>query len=588
MTSTIARLGAVSSFLVLMAGTAVAREYRGPLLVGQHGYDFDAREKGLWYWSASSDWYTRSAHRAFKADHGIATQELSALFFNKESFRLSQIFEDCLVRQNTEHYNPYMRVMTIAPRVEYSESGLCLGGEISRAVFRGKGRFGMRVSVPLRAVETMRKDAGSRRDSQTEDVVRLQKNEVAEKLGFAYRLDFVEAIPTKSFATSQVNYAATSGDSTYVSMFGGAADSAQLAAIYSSEGHTPRGTRVGVAESTVGSSTLPTSIDGLDVDTVYAFGTTGYGGLADTAAPTVTARVANQDKKATVWVTSVHEDIGGALVSGATTKISTDIGDFVTSFNSNTYEWLYDRGYMFESTRQVGLGDTDLSFFYEQVFGDRLTGGVAAVLRVPTACGSGDDEHSYAGNPYKSHLGNGRHVEIGGSLYGDVEMRSWLALHFDGCYRFAIARTEKICATPKGSLIKNIGSEQSAEVSWHSVVCNADAHFCHPQTTDLSGFVGYQLYLKRHDTVRFVTSAVDSWLGRFYNTATHDYSVENAIILDNTLAQANTEQIAHRIKAGFTYHFSDWFSVSAGAGITFAGKNMPKESDAYAACKVVF
>jgi hypothetical protein len=50
-------------------------------------------------------------------------------------------------------------------------------------------------------------------------------------------------------------------------------------------------------------------------------------------------------------------------------------------------------------------------------------------------------------------------------------------------------------------------------------------------------------------------------------------------LLDNALAAANTEQVAHRMKLGFTYHLSDWCSVSASGAITLAGQNMPKEMD---------
>ena len=76
-------------------------------------------------------------------------------------------------------------------------------------------------------------------------------------------------------------------------------------------------------------------------------------------------------------------------------------------------------------------------------------------------------------------------------------------------------------------------------------------------------------------------------MGKKFSAQTKDYTVENTITLDNALASANTEQFAHRIKGGMTYHLSDWCSLSAGGSITFAGQNMPKELDVYAACRVV-
>ncbi|MDQ5890662.1 MAG: hypothetical protein QG604_536 [Candidatus Dependentiae bacterium] len=588
----IERYIALGVFMAVCSTVTVgAREFRAPLMVGHVGHDFDPCEKSPWYIMADVDWYSRSAHRAF-ASHGVATGELSTLFFNADSFRLSHIFEHCAVAQNTEHYNPYMRIMKIDPRVEYYENGMCLSANVSRSVMGGKARWGVRVKVPVRAVDTVRKDIASRRDSQTEDVAKFQKNEAASSsLGFAYRLDFLEAMPTNDFSASQVDYAAVSGPDTYISIFGGTTLSGKAAAIYSPEGYVPRGTRVGILASTALSATpISTTLESLDEDTIYALGTGDFSALTEASAANTPTRVKNQDKKATVWISSTHNSDGSQVSSGATNTINARMKDMVSTFNANTYEWLNDRGYVLETTRQLGLGDIDLELYYDYYFGDRIVGGLSALLRTPTACGSGSDEANYTGNPYRSHTGNGRHVEIGGGMHFDVETRSWMMMHFDTEYRFALARAEKTCGTPAESLIKNMGSEQLADVSWHSVIANADMHFCHSHTTDITGFVGYQFYWKRQDTVRFRSGTVDSWLGAFYDPTdgVKDYAIENTIALDNNLAAANTEQFAHRIKGGITYHLSDWFSLRAGGAITFAGQNIPKEVDMYAGCLVAF
>jgi len=578
---------AIVVLTIFLPFVMVAKEFRAPLVVTNHGYDFDPREKSLWHTTLDADWYSRSAHRAF-GKHGVATNELSKLIFNESSFRMSHIFEDCLVMQNSQYYNPFMRIITIHPRVEYRETGAVLTAGFSRAVLGGKARIGMRLRAPVRAVDTIRIDNAGRRDSQTEDVARLQKNEITQDTyGVAYRLDFLEAIPQHDFSASQVNYAAGNSDPKFVSIFGGDATSKNAAAIYSPEGRAPQGTRVGVKIAAISNTNLPTTLDGLDETVIYQIGTGDYSKLSDTAVSNATERVSLQNKKASVWITSAHANSNGQISTDASEKIQSRIDDYLKSFNANTYEWLHDRGYDFESSRQVGLGDLDIELYYDQDFGDRIIGGVSALLRAPTACGSNADERSYVGNPYRSHTGNGQHVEVGGGLHFDVEARSWVMVHFDGEYRFALARAEKICATPAGSLIKNIGSEQLADVSWHSVVANADLHLCHPQTTDLTGFVGYQFYWKREDTIRFRDLSVESWLGKTYSTTTKDYTVENSIALDNALASANTEQFAHRIKGGLTYHLSDWCSLSLGGAVTFAGQNMPKEFDLHAGCRVV-
>jgi len=569
---------------------AVAREFRAPLPAAQAGWDFDPREKSTWHITADVDGYSRSAHRAF-GSFGFKTGELSTLFFNADTFRASQIFSHCSVGQNTEHYNPFMRIMLLQPRVEYSESGMCFAVNVARSVLDGKGSWGLRVKVPLRAIDTIRKDTDSRHDSQTEDVARLQINQVAStQVGFAYRLDFLEAIPTTDFSASRVNYAAVDGANTYMDIFAEDPRNGGAGAVYAPEGQTPRGTQVGILYTdTFGAPQLPTTLDGLNQDTVYAFGNGNFSGLADSAAVNTAVRVANQAKKATVWVTSTHE-VGGSYNSSgtATGSISSGIKDYISSFNANTYEWLHDRGYIFQTTRQVGLGDTDIELYYDHSFGDRILGGMSALLRLPTACGSGSDEGNYTGNPYRSHTGNGRHFEIGGGLHLNVETRSWLMMRADAEYRFALARSEQTCATPVESMIKNIGSSQLADVSWHSVVANGELHVAHPHTTDITGYIGYQFYWKRKDTVRFHSSTVDSWLGAVYSSTTKDYSIENTVSLDNNLAAANTEQIANRVKAGVVYHLSDWLSLRTGGAWTFLGQNVPQEADVYVGCQVTF
>ncbi|MDQ5940521.1 MAG: hypothetical protein QG632_247 [Candidatus Dependentiae bacterium] len=576
--------------MVCMSFGVLAREFRAPIVVSQGGWDFDPREKSQWHITSDVDWYSRSAHRAF-GSFGLKAGELSTLFFNADTFRMSHIFEHCLVAHNTEFYNPFMRTMLMQPRVEYYENGMNVAMNISRTVLDGKGAWGIRVKAPIRAIDTVRKDIESRRDSQTEDVARFQINQVAStQVGFAYRLDFLEAIPTTDFSSSRVNYAAIDGSNTYIDIFAEDPRSGGAGAVYVPEGMVPRATQVGVLyTSTFGAPALPASLTGLDEQTIYAFGNGSFSGLADSASINTSTRVANQDKKATVWVTSTHEAGGAYHGSGtATGSISSGIKDYISSFNANVHQWLYERGYIFQTTRQVGLGDIDIETYYDHSFGDRIVGGVSALLRLPTACGSGSDESNYTGNPYRSHTGNGRHFEVGAGLHLNAETRSWLMMHVDAEYRFALARTEKTCGTPVESMIKNIGSVQLADVSWHSVVANGELHFCHPQTTDITGYIGYQFYWKRKDTVRFTSSTVDSWLGAKYSSTTQDYTVDNSIALDNNLAAANTEQFANRVKAGVVYHLSDWLSIRAGAALTFAGQNMPKEADVYAGCRVTF
>jgi hypothetical protein len=576
------------------ASQLFAGQMTAPLFEGVASHDFDPPLRSQWRVATDVHGYMRSAHRSFGA-HGFSTQELPAIIFNKESFRLSNAFEDCLVPHNTQHYNPFMRIITIAPRAQYKEQGAVVSIGAERSVFKGKARWGVRAKLPIKSVEWERLDQGGRRDSQTEDVIKWQKNENTQStIGFGYRLDFLEAMPTKDFRQSQVEYDATGGGNTFIRMFGGdtrGVDTVRNSgAIYSPEGYTPRGSRVGVLASGVSTTQLPSSLDNLSADTVYFLGNSdSYPNLSDEAARDVATRVANQDKKATVWVVSTHAGDGSLIEASATQAISTEMKDLLPTYNANCYEWFHDQGYDLASSREMGIGDLDLELYYEHILSDRAVAHLGFVASLPTSYGTAGMENDFSKNPYQARLGNGHHVELGGSVGFDIEALSWLAIHLDGQYRFALDRSETICGTPQGSLIKNMGPGIKADVHWSSFVSNLDFQWCHPHTTDVTGYFGYQFYYKAADTVRYSASTMESWLGKTYDSTlgVRDYTVDNPMTLDNALASAGTEQLAHRVKAGLSYHFSDWLSVSAGGALTIAGQNMPRELDWNCSCRIV-
>ena len=450
-----------------------------------------------------------------------------------------------------------------------------LSADMSQDVFKEKGRWGVRARVPFKVVSITRSDMSSRRDSQTEDVVRKAQNEATGPgLGSAYRLDFLEAMPNKDMVTQQVVYA--NGDDKYIDIFGGDTRSNKAAAIYSPEGHAPRTTHTGVSQDSVSATTLPATLENMDAETIYAFGQGSYGPLADTAAADGVSRAAHQDKKAAVWVVSTHDSDGDLPSGSAAEKISAAMKDLLETFNSSAYEWLYDRGYTLESSKQMGLGDIELSVYYDHMINDRATAGVELQAKLPTAYGSQYNDNRFAQNPFRAHLGNGGHFEIGAGAHLDCEAFSWLSWRVDGVYLFALDSTEWRCATPAGSLIKNMGPQHEASVSWGSFTGNAVLAVCHPRTTDITGTIGYQLYYKTTDTIRFKNQTVDHWLGRSYDTDANDFTAAHTMTLDNTLAAANSEQWAHRLRTGLSYHFSDWFTASVGAAVTFAGQNVPK------------
>lgn len=581
----------LTSLLTLGMGASLfAREFRAPSTTVPLSHDFDPRVEESFRYTVYSTAFTSQAHRAF-TKHGTSTKALTALFFNEDEFRVTNAFPKALVELDTKYYNPYIRTMKIRPRAHYSEQGVHIGFSLDRMVWRERGRLGARVNVPFKTVEITQVADSSRRDSATEDVLRRQRNAAttSNNTGYAVRLDYLEATRSNASGDSAVDYKDTANK---LAILGVSLNTSTVAGgvgvLYVPEGQTPKNTEVGILTTKLTSAKkVPASLVGLNEEVEYVFDSVDavYAGLADEAILTTAERVAMQDKKAKVWLTSVHAPTTGIPVTGTVSeKMVANLDKLVALSSENVYEWFHDRGYDFETSRRVGVGDIDAELYYEHLLGDRFTLELFGSVKIPMP--SGND---YSGNPYRAHLGNGEHLEAGGGLRFGGELLSWLHLNVDGKYMVALEGKEYCCAAGEETLIKNMGPQTEADIHWSSVVANADVTLVHPHTNDLTLTVGYQFMYKEQDIVHFKHASVDAWLGKKYDsTTTFDYTVTNAMVLDGKRLAANTEQFAHRAKANMAYHFSDWFTMSFGGAFTFAGQNMPKSLDWFCHCAATF
>jgi hypothetical protein len=147
--------------------------------------------------------YTKQASRCFLDDLRVKEQ-LSALYFNASDFRLSTIFQDCLVPTNTECYNPYMRVLRLQPNITYSEVGTLISARLEAAFGHNKWfHIGIRASIPLKQRTISRIDTGSRGPAEQQDLIsqaeiQFADSETSTPNARAYRLDFIEALPNNA------------------------------------------------------------------------------------------------------------------------------------------------------------------------------------------------------------------------------------------------------------------------------------------------------------------------------------------------------------------------------------------------------
>ncbi len=598
---------------VAIGGTAKAYEFRAPLISerGPMRYMFDKDKDESYRLNLWSAMHTRESHRAFRS-HSTNTKNLPTVFFGKDVFRLSEIFPHSQLELNTEFYNPYMRVLKIAPLATYHERGATFGGRIDFAVWEEKGRIGVRATVPFREIQIECDNKAGRGMAQVEDLCAAEHVNEGEGtsddvLGYAWRLDFVEALIQNASDFSAIFYEDANNSKEGIRVIGQPSRTTEAQAAnasgedlkvvfsYSPEGLIPRN-RIGAREvdhaqgdhkleAPKGIDFLPTDLGNFTDNKFYVVNDNDYTGLSDDnnpgVLPSVAERLKQQARKAELWMTTVHRT-DGTFVQGAAT-IKSGIENAIKAFKENQFEWMHDRGFDFETDRAFGIGDIDIDLFYEHTFEDNLVGELFLGVRLPTGAG-----HKYHRNPFEVHMGNGEHFEIriGGLIAW--EPLDWMNIKADVYWSFVLESEEHRAASFKGAQVKNIGPEIEADVDWGYLVLNLDFNFYHSKDKNLQSMIGYQLYYKTEDNVSFDVEKLESWLGKKLNTSTGCYTEDNNYELDNKVMERRTEAVGHRLRFETSYRFSDWFEAFGGSMYTFAGQNLSREADYHAGVNVRF
>lgn len=590
----------VIATLISFVNVAVATEFRSPLIVERSPmrYLFEPWKKKDWKLNLWSEGYYRGANRAY-LKHGTNATELSALFFNKSDFLLSEIFPNACVPMDSEYYSPFVAVGMLHPRITYEEKGLSLGGRLAYPVYKDKGRLGIRVQVPFRKIEIEREDLGDRDSNQLDDLV---SGEIVTRDGNggpakdvwarAVRMDFLQAVPYTAEKRPMLTFGATGGVQYLNNIPNGdwttilVPDNRSAVVVQSDVGVIPsspdRYLGIHMDPFNVGATPnlLPTHLpsNGAVSDSKqYDFAdATNYSSLNinNCSVDTSAAKAAASQ----LWITSAHNPGGTEnAFTTASEKIWTTLDYALESYNANMFEWLEDNEYFLESATRAGMGDIDVDLFYEHKLTKELNGELMLGVRLPT--GAGD---SYYRNPYLPHLGNGGHYEIklGGMLAW--QPLSWMNIKLDGRFAFVLESTEHRCAAFKCAKIKNIGPKADADVSWEYLVASLDFNLFHPRTNAISYVVGYDFYYKTKDDISFKCCKMPSWLGKKISGDANEYT------LDNGLAESHTEAIAHKLKLETSFRINQYFEIFCNCAYTFAGQNIPREMDCSAGFFVTF
>ncbi len=514
--------------------------------------------------------------------HGTNARPLTALYFNDDEFRLSNIFSDCYVPINTKNYSPYMRILRIKPRADYTEHGTHFGLTVEGPLPNTQTRVGIHVNIPLKHVEIEREDKGSKDTQQTQNVIRKKVSEVSYNAGtvdtaeavirtvHAIRLDFVEALPKNTNDDPAIDFGTTSTKVFDREISKDTGDHIAGAVVYSPEGYVPQGkidvkeTSKGLTGSEVGAY-LPVSLDQLHEGVFYEFNTTDYSSISDEKAIDADTRIALQDKKANLWFVPTFENSTGSSMNAKASSIKNAVRETIQNFHENTYEWFHDRGFNFETTHCAGMGDISIDAFIEHNFLPEAVGRFSLGTVLPTAAGT-----TNTSNPYNIHLGNRGHIEyfMGSNLSWDIA-NTIANITVDTKYSWTMTGSEERVAPGFGSKVKNIGPSMLADTHWSTFNGDLSLNIVNQESHNILFSVAYNLYYKSEDSVVFHKDYIQSWLGAYTNGSDNSYKIHHG------LAAKNTEQIGHRFRYGMLYFPSEWIQFQAGGMYSIGGKNMP-------------
>jgi len=105
----------------------------------------------------------------------------------------------------------------------------------------------------------------------------------------------------------------------------------------------------------------------------------------------------------------------------------------------------------------------------------------------------------------------------------------------------------------KGATVKNMGPRAEEDIDWGYFVGRLDFTFFHQKTDNVRAQVGYEFYYKTEDHFNFKQQSAASWLGNQVSAPTVPYLKP----LDNNVARANTEAIAHKIRGTARRSFNE-------------------------------
>ncbi len=554
--------------VTVTVSSVMATEFRTPLPTerGPIRYLFDKEpDREGWNFNWWSSVHTREAHKAYQS-HGSSSKPLSAIFFNKADFRLSNIFPNSEVPHNTEFYNPFMRVLSISPRIAYQERGINFGARFDLPVWGDKGRFGARFTLPFRDIEIEKKDGGVRDSSGLENVAATKLRKVEGNVantngvtGFAvgdtyrietytygWRLDFVEALSVNTAFTPMINWE-KNGQAGQITVANQAlfqsenepannggpinnfpnAHDPRYAVVASEEGIIPFNKFGGVIDKNavptqnqaqngprvclpvtplpIDLAVDPTSEEKFVGDAVTPL---SYAGVSDDNNPNADVGTGNNNECDIALRKCLQARKAGLWITSLHNGKGEELAaaDTIRTKIQQAVAQYPENAFEWMHDRGMDFDTTRRvgwgDLDIDLFYEHRFGNDFITEFMLGFRFPTGHGDN-YSKNPFQAHTGNGDHYEIKLGSMCAWQPWNWLNVKFDWYYSWVLEETELRAAAFKGACIKNIGPCVKADVDWGYFVGRLDFTVFHHKTKNLSSDIGYEFYYKTEDDIDF-------------------------------------------------------------------------------------
>jgi hypothetical protein len=539
-----------------------ARQMFGPqdLLRGPLNKPYTDISRECWRANLWGGYYQREAKKAY--DCGGHSTPLSTLFFNKPRFSPQEAFAQSSASVVT---NPLLATSILGPRIEYKEKGVMLGVDLQGYV-TDCWRMGVRSTLPVgkRQLKRLasRGNGSSSLGGQTTQDVAAERIEIvngSEIVSYAYRLDFLSRLPYTCADCPARNFLIVNYHDADFPPFDPITISNQditdltgnpVSAIRSQNGTVPQG-QLALPQAQAQQLPIINSVGN-------NLPQNGRGRFSQTVNYTALGN-SEQNQAELFIVPSVH----GSHTTAMSRIIQQQVRELLACISPEAEIVFTDCGMSFDSQCVKGIGNLDTELYGGYFFSECLYGEVFGGIVFPTG-----RRVNNAQRPFKQAIGNNDHYEFklgGQALY---QPNSWACIKTDLSWYWAQTHDECIAASFVGARIKNIGTPIQASISWDSVLFHADLVIIPRTQFCLGATLGYELYYKSRDVVRFCAPFATDCLG-------------NTQLLDTQVVAKNTSIVSQKIRAELFSNTVEWIQLFGGGSYVFAGKNAPKESQWY-------